>query len=179
MLFGWFLGGLYWLGVIVIGSVVLATGFVGGCCGVWFILGWFWVVVLGLVSLVAGVWVVSVTTGFIVGLVGGFLGFGWLLSLGGRVVGWSWSGLGVDGGWLFGIVGLSLVKNGSIGLVVRSLSLVGLSFLGLVLVTVGCFGLVLVIGCTFRSEHGFRFEQLGKVPVKFFLSISITVFLSG
>ena len=87
----------------------------------------------------------------------------------------------MDGGWLFGIMGLSLVKNGSIGLVVRSLSLVGLSFLGLVLVlvTIGCFGLVLVIGCTFRSEHGFRFEQLVMVPVNFFLSISISVFLSG
>ena len=120
--------------------------------------------------------------GLFVGVLGGgFLGLGWLLSLGGWVVGWSWSDFGMDVGWLLGLVGLSLIKNGSIGLVVRSLSLVGLSLIGLVLVlvTVGGFSLGLVRGGTFRSEHGFGFEQLVRVPVKFFLSISISVLLSS
>ena len=128
------------------GFVFMATGFVGGGGPGWFVLGWFRVGLMGSVSLVAGVG--FIITGFVGVLGGGFLGLGWLLSLGGWVVGWSWSGLGMGWGWLLGLVGLSLIKNGSIGLVVRSLSLVGLSLIGLVLVlvTVGGFSLGLVRG---------------------------------
>ena len=164
-----------------VGWVVLATGLVGSGGWIWVLLGWFWVWLW--VSGLVVIWVVSGYTGVVGVLGGGFLGFGWLFSCGGWVVWWFWPGLGVGDGWFLGLGGLSLVKNGSIGLVVGSLSLTGLLFIGLGLVPVifGCVGFWFVTGCTFRSEHGLWFELLVKIPVKFncFLSISISTFMSG
>ena len=90
-----------------------------------------------------------------------------------------WFGIGLGGGCVG--LGLSLVKNGRIGLVGWGLSLVGLSPVGLVFVRVGFLGLSLV-GCgTFRFGDGFGCRQVSefpKFPVNFFLSISTSVFLS-
>ena len=103
-----------------------------------------------------------------------------------RVLGWLlWLGLGMGvGGFGFsGLdVGLCLVRNGSIGLVVRSPSCVWLWILNLVL------GLVMVCGSgnglwlgwvgICGSEPRVWCEHSSVFHVNFFLSIPVSVFLS-
>ena len=167
----WLQGGL-WV-VMVVDCVVvgfMATGFVVWGCGGWFLTGRVWVWLLGFGSWVMGV-VLIVT----------WLVWGWFV--GWFTVGFLGAGLGVGGGWFSGlVVGLSLVRNGSIGLVVRSLSLVGLSCCSLVfgLVKVCCWFISLeyLFVCTCGSGPGWWFEQSSVVPVQFFLSVPVSVFLS-
>ena len=92
-----------------------------------------------------------------------------------------WLGIGLGGGCVG--LGLSLVKNGRIGLVGWSLSLVGLSMEGFVFVRVGllCLGLVRFCTCRFVVRFGCRqVPGFSNFPVtfNFFLSISNSVFLS-
>ena len=101
------------------------------------------------------------------------LDFGWVIWL-------LWFGLWLGGGCVG--LGLSLVKNGRIGLVGWSLSLVGLSCCSLVfgLVKVCCWFIRLeyLFVCTCGSGPGWWFEQSSVVPVNFFLSVPVSVFLS-